>query len=179
MRLETPRLILRKPQISDIDDYLEFVNSEFVQRYNAMTPVTPEKAQAQFANAKDDLSIIAIESKASQKIIGIIYTQEDSIRYGVASKEISYFLREDVARKGYMKEALGALIDHFFEVEQLSCVAARCFVPNIASQRLLESLGFLKEGVIRKCVKGYQDTVFDDCLYSLMHEDWSTFQTLE
>ena len=179
MRLETSRLILRKPQASDVDDYLEFVNSEFVQRYNAMTPVTPKKAQAQFANAKDDLSMIAIESKASHKIIGIIHTQEDSIRYGVASKEISYFLREEESGKSYMKEALWVLIDHFLEVEQLSCVAARCFAPNVASQRLLESLGFCREGVIRKCVKGYQDTVLDDCLYSLMREEWLNLQNIK
>lgn len=172
MYFETSRLILRKPEITDIDEYLGFVNSEFVQRYNAMSPVTREKAEAEFSNAADDCSTIALESKATKKIIGIISTQEDSIRYGVASKEVSYLLREEEARKGYMKEALSALIKHFFETEELTCIASRCFLPNIASQRLLESLGFQKEGVVRKCVKGYQDTVFDDCLYSLMREDW-------
>lgn len=172
MKLETKRLTLRKPEITDVDSYMEFVNSEFVHRYNAMTPVTREKAEIEFANAKDDFGIIVIESKANKKVIGIIYTQEDSVRYGVASKEISYFLREEESRKGYMKEALSALIDHFFEAEKLTCIAARCFAPNIASQRLLESLGFLREGMVRKCVRGYQDTVFDDCLYSLMREDW-------
>lgn len=173
MHLETSRLILRKPAITDTGDYLEFVNSEFIQRYNVMTPATEEKVEAEFANAKDDFSIIAMELKASKKVIGIIYTHEDSIRYGVASKELSYFLREEESRKGYMKEALHALIDHFFEAEQLSCIAARCFLPNTASQRLLESLGFLREGVVRMCVKGYQDIIFDDCLYSLMREDWA------
>ena len=172
MKLETLRLILRKPENTDVDSYMEFVNSEFVHRYNAMTPVSREKAETEFANAKDDFRMIAIESKANKKVIGIIYTQEDSIRYGVASKEISYFLREEECRKGYMKEALRALVNHFFEVEKLTCVAARCFAPNIASRRLLESLGFLREGMVRRCVKGYQDTVFDDCLYSLMREDW-------
>lgn len=172
MTLKTERLILRKPEVNDVDDYMAFVNTEFVNRYNAMTPVTREKAKAQFADAKDDLSAIAIELKATGKVIGMIYTDEDSLRYGVKSKEFSYFLREEEARKGYMKEALFALIDHFFEEEKLDCVAARCFVPNIASQRLLESLGFNRDGVVRKCVRGYQDIVFDDCLYSLMRQDW-------
>lgn len=179
MYIETPRLILRKPETTDVNDYLEFVNSEFVQRYNAMTPVTQEKAEAEFASAKDDDRIVAMESKADKKVIGVIFTQEDSIRYGVASKEISYFLREEMSRKGYMKEALQALIGHLFASQQLSCVAARCFLPNIASQRLLESLGFVREGVVRKCVKGYRDTVFDDCLYSLTQEDWLTFKKHE
>ena len=170
MFLETPRLILRKPEIADVDDYMKFANSEFVQQYNAMTPVTREKAEAQFANAQDDT--VAITLKQTGKVIGMIYIQKDSLRYGVNSKELSYFLREEEAGKGYMKEALGALIAHFFRDESLTCIAARCFVPNIASQRLLESLGFCKDGVVRKCVKGYQDTVFDDCLYSLFREDF-------
>ena len=173
MYLETERLILRKPQMTDVDNYMEFVNSEFVMRYNAMTPVTREKAEAQFADTGDDFSAIAIEAKESGKIIGMIYTGEDSLRYGVASKEFSYFLRQEEARKGYMKEALRALIQQFFTEEKLTCVSARCFVPNVASQRLLESLGFHRDGVVRRCVKGYQDKVFDDCLYSLMQSEWT------
>lgn len=172
MYFETEHLILRKPTPADVDDYLEFVNSEFVLRYNAMTPVTKEKAQTQFADARDDLSTIAIESKETKKVIGMIYTGEDSLRYGVASREFSYFLREEESRKSYMKEALQTLIGYLFESNTVACVSARCFLPNIASQRLLESLGFHRDGVVRKCVKGYQNIIFDDCLYSLMREDW-------
>lgn len=172
MTLETQRLILRKPEEKDLDDYMEFVNTEFVNRYNAMTPMTREKARAGFTETKDNLSAIAMELKETGKVIGMIYTNEDSLRYGVASKEFSYFLRQEEARKGYMKEAIAALIDYFFTQGKLDCVAARCFAPNIASQRLLESLGFTRDGCVRKCVKGYQNIVFDDCLYSLMREDW-------
>lgn len=172
MFLETQRLILRKPEITHVDDYLSFVNSDFVQQFNAMTTVTREKAEFQFSNTQDDCSAIAIELKQTGRLIGMIYTQEDSLRYEVASKELSYFLREEEAHKGYMKEALHALIGHLFKTENLTCIAARSFVPNIASQRLLESLGFRKNGVIPKCVKGYQGQIFDDCLYSLMKEDY-------
>ncbi len=171
MYLETQRLILRKPDITDADDYLEFVNSDFVMRYNAMAPVTREKAEGQLANAPDDFSSVAIVLKETGRFIGMIFVEEDSLRYGVASRELSYFLREEEAQKGYMKEALGAVIAHLFETENLTCIASRCFLPNIASQRLLESLGFQREGLIRQCVKGYGDTIFDDCLYALFRED--------
>lgn len=172
MYLETERLILRKPEERDVDDYLEFVNSEFVLRYNAMAPVSREKAQGQFAADPGDGSAIAMELKSTGKVIGMIYTGEDSLRWGVASKELSYFLREDAARQGYMKEALYAVIRYLFETENLACVSARCFAPNAASQRLLQSLGFHRDGMVRKCVKGYRDLVFDDCLYSMMREDF-------
>jgi RimJ/RimL family protein N-acetyltransferase len=172
MHLETKRLILRKPEPRDVESYLEFVNSEFVMRYNAMSPVTREKVERQFAEAPDDGSVIALEEKASGRLLGMVYSGEDSLRYGIASKEFSYFLREDAARQGYMKEALSALIAHFFESENLDLVSARCFAPNTASRRLLESLGFRQDGLVRRCVKGYRDVVFDDCLYSLLREDF-------
>ena len=172
MHLETKRLILRKPEPRDVESYLEFVNSEFIMRYNAMSPVTREKAERQFAEAPDDGSVIALEEKASSRLLGMVYSGEDSLRYGIASKEFSYFLREDATRQGYMKEALSALIAHFFESENLDLVSARCFAPNTASRRLLESLGFRQDGLVRRCVKGYRDVVFDDCLYSLLREDF-------
>ena len=172
MFLQTPRLILRKPEPKDVDDHLEFACSEFVLRYNAMTPPTREKAEARFAEAPNDGSVLVMEEKATGKVIGMLYTEEDSLRYGVESREFSYYLREDRARKGFMKEALHALIGHLFETEKLDCVSARCFAPNIASQRLLESLGFRRDGIVRRCVRGWGDTVFDDCLYSLMREEF-------
>lgn len=172
MYLETKRLILRRPEPRDVDGYLDFVNSEFVMRYNAMAPVSRERAERQFTGAPEDGSSISLEERETGRLIGMVYTQEDSLRYGVASKELSYFLREDAARKGYMKEALSALIAHFFEAEDLDCISARCFSPNTASLRLLESLGFHRDGLVRRCVRGYQGVVFDDCLYSLLREDF-------
>lgn len=150
---------------------MAFVNSEFVLRYNAMSVISRDRAEAQFADTSDDGSQIALESKETGRVIGMIFTGEDSLRYGVGSTEISYFIREDMARKGYMKEALKALISYLFDTENYTCITARSFLPNIASQRLLESLGFLREGVLRRCVKGYNSIVFDDCIYSLLKED--------
>lgn len=169
MFLETQRLILRKPEVTDVDDYMEFVNSRFVNQYNAMSPMTREKAEHRFANPEDDS--IAIVKKETGKLIGMLYVGEDSLRYDVNSKEISYFLRQEESRKGYMKEALSALISYLFETESLTCITARSFAPNIASQRLLESLGFQREGLLRRCVKGFEGIIFDDCLYSLFRED--------
>ena len=171
MQLETARLILRKPKTTDVDDYMEFVNSQFVQQYNAMTPATREKVEAEFANAKDDLSVLVLASKTTNKIIGIVYTQDDSIRYEVNSKEISYFLREDESRKGYMKEALSAFLSHLFASEALECICARAFSDNTASRALLKSLGFQENGIIPRCVKGYGDIIFDDVIHTLFPDN--------
>ncbi len=170
MRIETPRLILRHPEVRDAEDYFSFCNSEFVMRYNAMTPKTLAQIQEHFA--RDDHGTLVMELKSTGRVIGEICIQEDSLRYGVASKELSYHLREDYARQGYMKESLHAVIAYLFENENLTCVSARCFTPNIASLALLRSLGFQQNGTIPHCVKGYQETIFDDVIHTLFRKDF-------
>lgn len=166
MKLETNRLILRLPTPEDAEEYFKIHNSEFVLKYNAMTPKTLESVRKQFSEENDDLMLV-IESRDNGAVIGSVSVEEDSIRWGVASKEVSYFLGEQYSRQGYMKEALRALVDYLLEAENLLCISARCFAPNVASRKLLESLGFQQNGYIPACVKGYGDIVFDDTLYSL------------
>jgi RimJ/RimL family protein N-acetyltransferase len=165
MKLETKRLILRTPETTDVDDYLEFCNSEFVLRYNAMTPRTAEQMQRRFSEEQADT--LVIEHKKDGKVIGEISVEDDSVRWGVESKELSYFIHEAYSRRGYMKEALQAVIDYLFAQEKVECVSARCFAPNEASLALLKSLGFHQDGYIPRCVKGYKDQIFDDTLHSL------------
>lgn len=170
MKLETERLILRPPRPEDVADYMEFCNSEFVLRYNAMTPATPERLYQRFSESRD--GVLLLEHKADGRVIGEVSVAQDSIRWGVDSRELSYFISKAYSRRGYMKEALQAVIRHLFETENLACVSARCFAPNTASLALLKSLGFTQDGCIPRCVKGYQDRIFDDTLHSLFREDF-------
>lgn len=170
MRIETDRLILRAPEAGDVDDYMAICNTEFVLRYNAMTPRTKEQMLRRFSEPSEDT--LVIEHKKEGKVIGEICIEDDSIRWGVASKELSYWLGEAYCRRGYMKEALGAVISYLFETENLACVSARCFAPNAASLALLKSLGFRQDGYIPRCVKGYKDQIFDDTLHSLFRKEY-------
>lgn len=170
MTLETERLIIRPPQEKDTDDYLSFCNSEFVLKYNAMTPRTREQVAASFAGG--DGNMLLLELKETNRVIGAVCIDDDSLRWEVNSRELSYFIHEDFARKGYMKEALAAVIRHLFEEEKPDCIAARSFAPNEASKALLRSLGFHQDGLIPRCVKGYGGIVFDDTLWSLLREEY-------
>lgn len=171
MRIETERLILRLPEVRDVEDYMVFCNSEFVLRFNAMTPRTKEQMLRRFFAPPEDT--LVIEHKKDGKVIGEISVEDDSVRWGVASKELSYWLGEPYSRQGYMKEALRGLIAYLFETEDIECVAARCFAPNTASLALLKSLGFHQDGCIPCCVKGYKDQIFDDTLHSLFRKDFA------
>lgn len=173
MELSTQRLHLRLPRPEDLDGYMAFCHSEFVLRYNAMTVSTRDGVEAALLRGAMEENTLMMIEKSTERVIGAIFLSDDSLRYGIASRELSYFLREDAARQGYMTEALTAVIRQLFaEDPELECVSARSFAPNVASRRLLEKLGFRQEGLIRRCVRGYGDIVYDDTLYSLQRQEF-------
>ena len=171
MNMITERLILRTPRVTDAESYCAIHNSEFVLRYNAMMPTTKERMEKKFADENYCQETIFLEEKGSGELLGAIFLEDDDLRYGVASKGLSYFIRENSSRKGYMKEAMTAVIAWLFETENLECVSARAFASNIASRALLRSLGFAENGIVPRCVKGYGDIVFDDVIHTLFRED--------
>ena len=82
--METKRLILRAPQAEDAQEYLQLHNSEFVLRYNAMVPITEDRARKNFAQRQDE--ILLVVHKQTGRVIGEIDIQEDSLRYASLPK---------------------------------------------------------------------------------------------
>lgn len=172
MYLETERLIIRRPKPEDVEDILQFRNSEFVLKYNCMRIYSREDI---ISRILPDPHALAIVKKETGKVIGMISVEDDSVRSpSIPSKELSYYLCEQETRKGYMREALQAVIRHLFTQENMECIGVRVFTDNEASNRLALALGFHKEGVVRRCVKAYKDVIYDDTLYSLLREEFGT-----
>lgn len=163
--METKRLILRYAENFDIEDILDFRNSEFVLTYNAMDQADEQMILDSLA------STIVMEEKETRKVIGCIFVSEDSLRYETNSRCISYYLSENYALQGFMSEALEALITLLFN-QGVELVSARVFKENMASIRLLEKLGFRHEGTLRKAVKGYKNIIYDDCVFSILKDEW-------
>ena len=173
--LETARLILREPQLTDADRLLAIRNSDFVQRYNAMRIIDAERLKRQMIGDLEKNVAVYLVLKAENRLIGGIWLEEDDNRYEVNSKYLSFYLDEPYARKGYMKEALGAVITQLFaEDPALELVASSTFSENEASQKLLLSLGFTCEGCIRRAVRTPRGAVHDDVQFSLLREEWGT-----
>ena len=172
MKLETKRLILRQPERKDAPAYTAIHNSDFVLRYNAMQPTTPDRMEKLFQEEDYRKETVFLEEKETGKLLGAIFLEEDSLRYGVASMGLSYLIDETFSRKGYMTEAMTAVIGHLFREENLECVCARVFAPNTASRALLKRLGFQENGIIPRCVKGYTGEIFDDVIHTLFRESF-------
>ena len=84
-----------------------------------------------------------------------------NIRRGVAQAgSLGYWIGEPFARRGLMTGALHGLVPFAFGSLRLHRLEAACIPSNTASIRLLEKVGFVREGYAREylCINGlWQD----------------------
>lgn len=133
-----------------------------------------------------DEAIIAISRHES------MFTEKVGIRWGITLKgenkvigscvfqnmvsehcrtEISFVLSKNYWRLGIAQEALKAAIKYGFENMDIHRIEALIEPPNVASQKLVERLGFLQEGLLRNYE--YTNGKFDDLyMYSLLKPDF-------
>ncbi len=86
--------------------------------------------------------------------------------------EFGYMVLPGHTRQGIARECAVALITHLFRVEGYTRVFADTDPRNIASNRLLQSLGFTREAHLRSAMKthiGWCDT----WLWGLLADEWS------
>lgn len=170
MYLETQRLILRNLKGTDLQAYLRFRNSEFVLRYNAMARQSTEEAEEYIRNNLTNDRHVAIARKDTDAFVGMIYVEQDSLRYKANSLQVSYWLGEPYSAQGVMTEALGALVQYLLSRDDVNSITARVFADNPGSGKLLRRLGFLQEGRLHQAVLGYDGILHDDLLFSLRRD---------
>ncbi|MCZ7676437.1 MAG: GNAT family N-acetyltransferase [Roseovarius sp.] len=156
MRIETERLTLREPRLSDYHAWssLRRESADF------LVPWEPQwsrdhLSRKNFANrvwwaqrALGDGSAVPLFliRREDAELVGAITL--DNIRRGPAlAGTLGYWVGARHARQGYMREALGGVAHHAFERLDLSRLEAACLPENQASRRLLETCGFKYEGV--------------------------------
>jgi ribosomal-protein-alanine N-acetyltransferase len=108
----------------------------------------------------DDLGYPFLIFRASDGVLvgGISLS---NVRRGVAqSASLGYWIGVPYARKGYMSAAAAALLPFAHTSLRLRRIEAACLPNNAGSTRLLEKLGFEREGYAREylCIAGkWQD----------------------
>lgn len=171
MELRTQRLILRRLCDGDLERFYDLYHTPFVQQFNCMQPMDLARTAAYIRKQGDGENNLAIV--LPEGLIGMVYIHADSLRHGVNSIEVSYWLGEAYCRQGYMTEALSAVLERLFTVDGYTSVTARVFGENAASLALLRYLGFVQEGRLRQAIRTSSGAVYDDVLFSLTREDWS------
>lgn len=90
---------------------------------------------------------------------------------GSRRAELGYALRRSAWGHGYAREAVAAVIGHTFGTLGLNRLEADIDPRNEASARLLERLGFRREGLLRQrwIVAG---EISDSAWYGLLRDEW-------
>lgn len=110
-----------------------------------------------------------IETTVDKIFVGIIGM--DLIKIHYKNAEIWYKLSPDTWGKGYATEALQRIIQFGFEDLKLHRIEAGCAVDNIASYKVMEKCGMIREAHRRKLLplkKGWSDN-FE---YAILEEDY-------
>jgi ribosomal-protein-alanine N-acetyltransferase len=88
--------------------------------------------------------------------------------HGIA--EVGYALTTSWQGRGVMPVALSQLLAELFAETPLARIEARCSVENVASQRVLERVGFVREGLLRSYFL-LGDRRIDNWLYAVLRRD--------
>lgn len=93
------------------------------------------------------------------------------VRRGVTQTgTLGYWMGEPYAGKGYMTAGVRAFLPFVFDELRLRRIEAACMPHNAASIRLLERVGFAREGYARQylCINGVWQ---DHLLFALLRDD--------
>ncbi len=146
----TERLTLRAPEVTDAPAiFTGYATDPEVARYLTWRPSTSLEQTVQFnqerlrdwREGRDYAwSIVRLDDN---RLIGMI-----SLRPRDGGAETGYVLARPEWGKGYMTEALRAVIATCFAATNIHRIAAVCDVENPASARVMEKAGMTFEGVL-------------------------------
>ena len=169
-RLEIERLVLRKATKNDVLDMLEYASDDETVKYldwaGAKTEDEILKGIIDFHWSNPGVWVI--ELKENQKCIGTIDVRLSPEH---EKSEFGYVLNRKYWNKGYMTEALSALIRLCFVDLDLNRVETFHYVGNEGSGKVMQKCGMKFEGISEQGVK--IKGVFRDVVrYGMTKERW-------
>ncbi len=170
---------LRDLMLSDKEEYFAMMSDPEVVQYlsDEDIPTSVEQAEQEIKFwgglfYRKQSVFWAIADKANDKFIGTIGYNSWNIHNQRA--EISYDLVREHWRKGIMTKALNNALIFGFKDMGLQRIEARTMLGNIPSQKILEKVGFKKEGVLRS-YRIIREQPTDVLIYSLIRSDFAAF----
>jgi RimJ/RimL family protein N-acetyltransferase len=177
--LHTARLLLRPFAEADTDAIFALQSNPRVLRYWDAPP-WHQRAQAERFIAvcrqmehQGTGARLAIERSADDMFIGWCHLSQWNPVY--RSARIGYCLDEVAWGNGFATEAAGAMLQWAFDTLDLNRVQSEADTRNIASSRVLEKLGFIREGTLREdCIVAGE--ISDSWVYGLLRRQWKHSQ---
>jgi ribosomal-protein-alanine N-acetyltransferase len=175
--LETERLLLRPVTPDDAQAVFDYASNPDVTRFTLFEThqsieesrwFVNDHARSRYSCKEPDPFAITLKAEAD-RMIGALGAHWASQPNG--TMEMGYAIAEPYWGRGLVVEASTAVIRHVFTEYAVERLQARVFVGNDSSERVLQKLGFTREGVLRSLIfrrGAWHDLV----IYSLLREEW-------
>jgi RimJ/RimL family protein N-acetyltransferase len=175
--LETPRLRLRPFDEADAEELFALQSNATVLRYWDAPPWTEAARAERFISASRELSESGTGTRLAVDRVGegafIGWCSLTGWNPDHRSASLGYCFAKESWGHGYATEAALALLGWAFDALDLNRVQAEADTRNAASARVLEKLGFVREGTLREdCIVNGE--VSDSWVFGLLRRDWQT-----
>lgn len=178
MPVETPRLLLRPVMPGDGRETHEAkVESwDSLKKWLVWTNegTTPEKSEERARRGyaefilRDNIWLTGIEKATGRPVI---WTGLSRIDWPARRFEIGYWVRTSAEGKGYATESTNALVRFAFNALAARRVHIAHAAGNDASRRVIEKLGFVKEGTLKGDLLLPDGTMTDRVTYGRLSPD--------
>lgn len=169
--LHTARLRLRPVAETDADDLFALHTDSFVLRYWDEPPWDAHERAAQFIARSRRLAEsgsgarVVVDRVSDDAFLG--WCSLNGWNPDFRSASLGYCYTEAAWGQGYATEAARELLTWAFETLDLNCVQAETDTRNLACARVLEKVGFVREGTLRQdCI--VNGDVSDSWVYGLL-----------
>ncbi len=180
MKIETKRLILRTPEMKDLNDLLEGVGNFDISKRLLRVPYPyPKKEGIKYLKKvikrwskkdKNDYSFF-IELKSEKKVIGAMGLHKIDMREMTATT--GSWINKKYWKKGFITETKIAINDFAFNKLKLKELKTEIFKENKASLATQKKMGYKFEGFRKKAQRCLASGKLHDVLYyGLTKNDW-------
>lgn len=175
--LETKNLILRRMHPGDAGALFEILGDDEV------TEFYDEDAFSDISQARDQIEAWENGFKNKRCVRWGITRKGEGYLLGTCGYygfhtwyrrvSIGYELGRENWRQGIMTEALSAMVDFGFDEMGLNRIEAVVMPENIASIKMLEKLGFRKEGLLGEYEKWDSKGFVDLYMFAVLRKAWT------
>ncbi|MGB7125142.1 MAG: GNAT family protein [Thermoplasmata archaeon] len=173
--LEGSAIRLRPLVPADYDVVFGWYNDpEVVAPYDRFSVDTVDSFTSSVESAPTDPRSLApryvIERRETPGAVGFVgyYEAHPVLEY----VDVWYVVGDRAVRgKGFGREAVRLLVDHLYASTAVERIGATCDVDNAASYRLVEGLGFRREGTLRSALF-HHGRWHDVLVYGVTRAEW-------
>ena len=174
------RIELRSVELRDVDAFFRIISDsrehlekwlpwvDFVQTIDDERHIVEQWIYDMQMKAAIHLSIIA-----EDEIVGLISTHQ--IDWMNQRTSIGYWIGRNSIGHNFATEATAVLLTYLFDALKLHRIYIQAATGNIASNRVIEKLGFVWEGLLRENER-VKDRFLDHNIYAMTNNDFKRLE---